>query len=138
MLYTKEIAGTQYSFSFGLGFARKIDAQEQTKDSNGRAQKIGISLAVAGLIDKDPEQYISVMLAGNSFAEGPRLSRETLEGWMDDDGFDFFAECEELLDFFRRSNFIKAKAAAIDEYMEHQQKVNAAVREAEIKSAGEV
>lgn len=137
MFYTKEISGTVYSFSFGLGFARKIDAQEQTKDANGRMQKMGITYALAGLVDKDPDQFINIMLIGNSFAESPRLTRETIEEWMDSDGFDFFAECEELLDFLRTSNFTRAKAAALDAYAERQKELDAAAHAAAIKNAGE-
>ena len=99
-MYTKEINGKLYDFNFGLGFVREIDRRETIQDNNTKTQNVGLSYAIAGLVDGDFEKYIDCMLAGNKFSNGEKLTRPEIENWMESDDFDFEKECEDLLNFF--------------------------------------
>ena len=126
-MYTKEINGKLYDFNFGLGFVREIDRRETIQDNNKKTQNVGLSYAIAGLVDGDFEKYIDCMLAGNKFSNGEKLTRPEIENWMESDDFDFEKECTDLLDFFGKCNFTKKKtesvvkeAERIREYQEAQ------------------
>ena len=87
-MYTKEINGKLCEFNFGLGFVREIDKSVLVEGDDKRKHKMGLTYAIAGLMDCDYEKLIDCLLIGSKFAPGDTLSRQEIEDWMDSEEFD--------------------------------------------------
>ena len=127
-MYTREIDGKIRNFKFGIGFVRDIDKTKTVKGENGEQQKMGLTYAIAGLIDQDFEKLIDCLMYGNKYGgDTDTLSRAQIEAWLDSDETTLERECNDLLDFFENANFTKKKALEMKEAVaksEQLQKAN--------------
>lgn len=109
-MYTREIDGKIRNFKFGIGFVRDIDKTKMTKGDDGEQHKMGLTYAIAGLIDQDFEKLIDCLMYGNKYGgDSEKLSRAQIETWLDSDETTLERECNDLLDFFENANFTKKK-----------------------------
>ena len=110
-MYTREINGKLCEFNFGLGFVREIDKSVLVDGDDKRKHKMGLTYAIAGLMDCDFEKLLDCFVIGSKYAPGEALSRSDIESWMDTEDFDLEKECGDMLDFFEKCSFTKKKTA---------------------------
>ena len=110
-MYTREINGKLCEFNFGLGFVREIDKSVLVDGDDKRKHKMGLTYAIAGLMDCDFEKLLDCLAIGSKYARGEALSRSDIESWMDTEDFDLVKECGDMLDFFEKCSFTKKKTA---------------------------
>lgn len=110
-MYTREINGKLCEFNFGLGFVREIDKSVLVDGDDKRKHKMGLTYAIAGLMDCDFEKLLDCLVIGSKYAPGEALSRSDIESWMDTEDFDLVKECGDMLDFFEKCSFTKKKTA---------------------------
>lgn len=108
-----------YQFRFGLGFVRAIDKKEQVKGEDGNMHDAGLQYAVAALIDEDPVKLVDILELANK-TENPRVTRDLLDSYIEDDSTDLEALFKELLDFFENANATKKKTRYVKELVENE------------------
>lgn len=124
-MFELTIKDTVYGFRFGLGFVREIEKSRKEKDENGNLQDVGLAYAVASLIDENPVEVVKILDIANK-TEKPRVTRELLDSYIEDESTDLEALCAEILDFFKRANSTKKKTLAVIELIEKEQAKRAA------------
>lgn len=134
-MYTKEINGKLCEFNFGLGFVREIDKSVLIEGDDKRKHKMGLTYAIAGLMDCDYEKLIDCLVIGSKFAPGETLSRADIEAWMDSEEFDLEKECEELLDFFGKCSFTKKKTEDLTLAVSRDKEIKEAQYQAQLAAA---
>lgn len=95
-----------YSFSFGVGFVRKINPRA-TEVVNGRKIDVGVHYAVAAAYERDVVALIDVLFVANEMTEGNKVTKKLLDYYFDEECDDLDALCEEILDFFEHTNATK-------------------------------
>lgn len=112
------INGTVYQFKFGIGFVREINKRivKNVEGTNAK-QELGLQYAVAGLIDEDAVALVDVLELANR-GEKPRVSKDVLDSYVDDESTDISALCKEVLDFLSKSNASKKTTEAVMEMVE--------------------
>lgn len=108
-----------YQFNFGMGFLREINKVVKTpvEGVKGLEQHVGLRYKVGGLMDGDPEALVEVLEIANK-GQSPRVTRELLDAYIDDDETDIDALFVEVLDFLSRSNATKKTVAQMQELAE--------------------
>ena len=106
------IKGTVYQFNFGMGFMRGINKLVGTPvDGLPDVKKnIGLQYYIAGVIDGDVEALVDVLDMANRNNE-PRVTRDLLDSYVDDEKTDIDALFDTVLDFLKRTNATKKVAA---------------------------
>lgn len=125
-MYSKEIDGKMYDFKFGIGFVRDIDKTKTVKADDGSVQKLGLTYAIAGLMDGDFEKLIDCLMYGNKYSDGEKLDRRQIEEWLESDDVSLEQECRDLLDFFESANFTSRKTRDLREAMEKNRELQEA------------
>lgn len=111
-----------YQFKFGMGFMREINkAVTKPIDGTNKQQEMGLQYAVAGLIDEDPAELVEVLLIANK-TEKNRVSRNTLDAYIENEETDVPALCAEVLDFLSKANATKKIAVAVQEAVENEKR----------------
>lgn len=107
-----------YQFKFGIGFVRDIN-KRVTKDIEGTSakQELGLQYAIAGIIDEDAVALVDVLDMANK-TEKPRVTRQKLESYIEDEDTDIEALCKEIMDFLSKANATKKVAKALVEMVE--------------------
>lgn len=113
------IKDTVYQFRFGLGFVRAIEKRKQTKGEDGNMYDTGLQFAVASIIDEDPVELVEILDIANR-TEKPRVSRDLLDFYIEDENTNLEELCKEILDFFERSNATKKKTQYVKELVENE------------------
>lgn len=134
-MYTKEINGKLCEFNFGIGFVREIDKQKLVDGDDKQKHKMGLTYAIAGLMDCDFEKLIDCFVIGSKYAPGEELSRKEIEEWMDSEEFDLEKECGDLLDFFRKCNFTKKKTEELDQAVSRDKELREAQYQGRLAAA---
>lgn len=117
-MFELTINGVVYQFKFGIGFVREINKKVvKTVEGTNAAQELGLQYAVAGLIDEDPVALVDVLDIANK-GERPRVTRDALDGFIDDENTDIAAVCREVLDFLSKSNASKKTTEAVVQMVE--------------------
>ena len=116
-MFEINIKGTEYQFRFGLGFVREIDKTAKMKDETGQEHNAGLQYAVAALMDEDMIKVVDILDIANK-TEKPRVTRNALDEYIEDENTDTSRLCEEILDFFKRGNATKKKTEAVIEIVE--------------------
>lgn len=119
-MFEIEINGIVYSFKFGLGFARAINKTRQMTAENGEKVDAGLNYAVANIIDENLMELVDILLIANK-TEKVKVSRETLETYLEDNDTDVDKLFKDLLDFFETNNSTKKAVATIRKMMEEQE-----------------
>lgn len=108
-----------YSFSFGVGFVRKISPRE-TEVVNGRKVEVGVQYAIAAAIDRDVLALIDVLLIANEMTDGEKVTKKLLDFYFDEECTDLDALCDEILDFFEHTNATKKAYKNVQELLAAQ------------------
>jgi len=117
-----EIKGKVYQFNFGMGFLREINKTVNAPMNGLNAKKnMGLKYMVAGLMDGEPDTLVEVLEAANK-GQSPRVTRDLLDTYIDDENTDLDALFAEVLDFLKRTNATKKAVADLEKMMEDQAK----------------
>lgn len=108
-----------YSFNFGIGFVRKINARN-TQTVNGIKKDVGLQFAIAAVMDRELLEVIDILLVANESADGEKVTKKQLDAYIDDESTDVNALCDEILDFFEHSNATKQTLANVQAMIEAQ------------------
>lgn len=108
-----------YSFSFGVGFVRKISPRE-TEVVNGRKVEVGVQYAIAAAIDRDVLALVDVLLIANEMTDGEKVTKKLLDFYFDEECTDLDALCDEILDFFEHTNATKKAYKNVQELLAAQ------------------
>lgn len=109
-----------YSFNFGIGFVRKVNARN-TQTINGIKKDVGLQFAIAAVIDRDLLDVVELLQIANETAEGEKVTKKLLDAYIDDESTDVDALCAEILDFFEHSNAVKPTLVKVKELIAAQQ-----------------
>lgn len=113
-----EIKGKKYQFKFGIGFLHEINKEVQQKvDGFDVKKQLGLKFRVAGIMDHDIDDLMRVLDVAN-MGQDPRLSKEILEEFIEDEDTDLEALFKEVLDFLSRANSTKFTYQAIQKEVE--------------------
>lgn len=117
-MFELTINGVVYQFKFGIGFVREINKRvvKNVEGTNAK-QELGLQYAVAGLIDEDPVALVDVLELANR-GERPRITKDVLDNYMDDESTDIGALCRDVLDFLGKSNASKKTTEAVMQMVE--------------------
>jgi hypothetical protein len=108
-----------YQFNFGMGFMREINKKVGTP-VNGLPdvkKNIGLQYMVAGVIDGDLEALVDVLEVANK-GQNPRVTRDLLDAYIDDENTDIDALLANVIDFLKSANATKKTVAALMEAIE--------------------
>lgn len=108
-----------YQFKFGMGFMREIDGRVKRTNPEAPEVKvnIGLQMAIAGLVDKDPVTLVDVLDIANK-GHTPRVKRFELDDYIDDDDTDIDGIFDEVMDELKKRNATKANTAAVLEELD--------------------
>lgn len=126
------INGEVYQFNFGMGFLREINKRVSVPVDNipDVKRNIGLSYLISGVIDRDPEDLVSILEAANKSLT-PRVTRQLLDNYIDDPETDIDALFEQVIDFLKSANATKKTTLDLLEEVKRQK----AKREAEMEAA---
>ncbi len=126
------INGEVYQFCFGMGFLREINKRVSVPVDKipDVKRNIGLSYLISGVIDRDPEDLVSLLEAANKSLT-PRVTRQLLDSYIDDPETDIDALFEQVIDFLKSANATKKTTLDLLEEVERQK----AKREAEMEAA---
>lgn len=118
-MFELEIKGTIYPFKFGLGFMRETnkEVERPIKEMPGKVESLGLRYKIAELMDGDIETLISTLLLANK-TEEPRISKETLESYIEDENTDIDKLFDGVLEGLKQSNATKKTVAKVMEDLE--------------------
>lgn len=126
------INGEVYQFCFGMGFLREINKRVSVPVDKipDVKRNIGLSYLISGVIDRDPEDLVSLLEAANKSLT-PRVTRQLLDSYIDDPETDIDALFEQVIDFLKSANATKKTTLDLLEEVKRQK----AKREAEMEAA---
>lgn len=115
------INDTVYEFNFGMGFMREINKKVGTPvDGLPDVKKnIGLQYNVAGILDGDVEALVDVLDVANK-GQTPRVTRQLLDLYIDDERTDIDALFDMVIDFLKNANATKKVVNALIEAMKNQ------------------
>lgn len=108
-----------YNFNFGMGFLRDINKTISTPvDGVKNVEKnIGLRYHIAGIIDGDLEALCLILETANK-GFNPRVTKQDLDAFIDDENTDIDELFEKVLDFLKRANATKKTVADLLEAVE--------------------
>ena len=117
------INGTVYEFNFGMGFLREINKSVQTPVDGlkGVDKNIGLQFTVASIIDGDVEALVDALDIANK-GMNPRLTRQTLDAYIDDADTDIDGLFSMVIDFLTKANATKKTVASLQEAIKEASK----------------
>ena len=124
-MFELTINGGVYGFNFGMGFMREMNKRISTNVEGLNVKKnIGLQYAVAGILDGDVETLVDVLdVANKGFA--PRVSRELLDSYIDDENTDIDKLFEDVTDFLKKANATKKTTLMLLEELKKQKQKQA-------------
>lgn len=117
-----EIKNTSYTFKAGFAFLHKVN-KEVTAPVDGfdKKKEIGLPWLVANIIDGDIDFLVKCLLDMN-MNQTPRLTKEDLEEWLEEEVEDIDAVFKVVIDFLLSANVCKkALAQVAQEYKKMQE-----------------
>lgn len=110
-----------YQFNFGMGFMREINKKVGTPvDGLPDVKKnIGLQYNVAGILDGDVEALVDVLDVANK-GQTPRVTRQLLDVYIDDENTDIDALFDTVIDFLKSANATKKVVNNLIEAMKAQ------------------
>ena len=120
-MFNLTINNTEYAFNFGFGFMREIDPKITKKIDgvSGKVQHMGLQYAVAGIIDKDVNDLVTVLVTANKGYE-PRLTTGDIEKYIENSDTDIDALFEDVLGFLKKANCTKNTVANFEKAIAEQ------------------
>lgn len=115
------INGEVYQFNFGMGFLREINKRVSVPVDKipDVKRNIGLSYMISGVIDRDPEDLVSLLEAANKSLT-PRVTRQLLDSYIDDPETDIDALFEQVIDFLKSANATKKTTLDLLEEVKRQ------------------
>lgn len=108
------IKGVPYQFNAGIGFMRDAN-RLQKQAQNGVEKEVGLMSLAGGLVDGDIEDLITVLDLMNKGME-PRITRPTIEAYIEDPDTDIDALFESVIDFLSNANVSKKTMMKMRKY----------------------
>lgn len=118
-MFELTINGEVYSFRFGMGFVRAINGRRKISGENGEKQDAGLQYAVASLMDGNVIDLVDILDLANK-TESPRVKREQLDAYIEDESTDIEQLFADLLDFFAKCNSTKKAVETVTAIVEQQ------------------
>ena len=120
-MFELEINGQVYQFKFGMGFMREINKKLKTpidgvKDAT---QNIGLRMAIASVLDGDVEGLVDLLEVANK-TETPRVTKNLLDEYIDNEDTDIDKLFEDVKDFLSRANATKKTYNALMQMVEEE------------------
>lgn len=114
-----------YNFHFGFGFVKEINKTitADIEGAHGAKREMGLQYHVASLFDGNIESLALILDTANK-GQDPRLTRETLEAYIEDESTDIDGLFEKVLDFLRRANCTRKIAQRVTEEVEKAKERN--------------
>ena len=107
MKFEIEMNGTMYSFNFGMGFLKAINAKASEKVANSNYRvNTGAKYIMAQVMSDDVEALCDVLMIANK-GETPRLTQDELYKFIESEDTDIEAVFAQVLDFFGKANATK-------------------------------
>lgn len=133
-MFELTINNNVYKFVFGMGFLKDLDPTITRKIDGvtGKVEKLGVQYAIAGIIDGNVEDLVTVLDYGNKYAgqsTDERLSRKDIEAYIEDENTDIDRLFEDVLDFLSKANVTKKIVANLLAAVEEQKAKQAAKNE---------
>ena len=100
------INGIVYKFKASIGFVRKVNKNVTQKDELGVEKQVGLTYLVAGLVDGEIEELINALDYLND-GMTPRVTREQIEEYIDNETTDVEKLFEVVIDFLSSANASK-------------------------------
>lgn len=115
-MFELNIKGNTYQFNFGMGFLREVNKRTKAPvDGVPNAEKsVGCRLLIIDLFDGDPEALVEILEAANK-GQDPRVSKATLDAYIDDPDTDIDKLFGDVLDFLEQNNATKKIVQSIKE-----------------------
>lgn len=111
-----------YKFKFGIGFMREMN-KKQEHTENGITKEIGLQLGIAGIIDGDIEDLITILDVANK-TEEPRVTRQLIEEYIENEDTDIDELFTKVLDFLKEANVTKKLTKQLLEMVEAEKAKN--------------
>lgn len=111
-----------YKFKFGIGFMREMN-KKQKQTTNGITKEVGLQMGIAGIIDGDIEDLITILDVSNK-TEEPRVTRELIEAYIEDENTDIDKLFEKVLDFLKEANVTRKLTNQLLEMVEAEKAKN--------------
>lgn len=102
------INGQVYQFNFGMGFLREINKQTNVPIDGvpGVKKDVGFRYALMNLMDGDPEALVNILDVANK-GQNPRVTRNLLDGYIDDENTDIDELTDTVMGFLKSANATK-------------------------------
>lgn len=115
-MFELTISGVVYEFNFGIGFVKDINkmVQKPVDGVPGIKEDMGLTFAIAKIIDGDVVTLINVLDMANK-GKNPRITKELLEQYVDDENTQIDELFDKVMGFFMRSNATKRTIQKITE-----------------------
>ncbi len=125
-MFELTIKGTVYQFKFGMGFMRMLNKElKQPVDGlKDVEQDIGLQYKIACVMEGDIVALVDVLYAANSGFD-PRVSRDKIDEYIDNECEDIEELFTKVLDFLRKANATKKVMQKLDK-ADAEQKAKAA------------
>ena len=113
-MFELTINGQVYEFHFGMGFMREINKRLGAPYDGVPNEKrnVGLRYKIAGVIDGDVEDLVDVLEVANK-GKTPRVTRELLDAYIDDEKTDIDKLFEDVMDFLKKTNATKKTVASV-------------------------
>lgn len=99
--------GQPYTFVFGMGFLKTMNAKATAKVPNSNYSiNVGLKYIMAQVIDHDTEALADVLMTANA-GMTPRLKQKDLYDFLDSEDTDIEAVFDTVIDFFGKANATK-------------------------------
>lgn len=120
-MFELTINGEVYQFKFGMGFMREVDKRiVRTVDgTNGKTKNIGLQYTIAGIIDGEVDTLVDVLDVANK-GFNPRVTRDLLDSYIEDESTDIDELFENVLDFLKKANATKKTTKMLLEAIEKE------------------
>ena len=115
------INGIVYKFKASIGFVRKVNKNVTQKDELGIEKQVGLTYLVAGLVDGEIEELINALDYLND-GMTPRITREQIEEYLDNETTDVEKLFEAVIDFLSSANASKVAIKKMFERVEEAKK----------------
>ena len=122
-MFELEMNGQVYQFNFGMGFLREVNKMTTipVKDIPGKEMNIGMQYAFGELLDGNVETLCDVLYIANK-NQKPRLKKEDIDSYIEDENTDIENTFEQVIDFLKRANATKKITAEVLKMVEEQKK----------------
>lgn len=120
-MFELTIKGEVYSFRFGMGFMRDLNKQVTVpvEGMPGVSKEVGMRYKLAGLFDNDLCDLVEILFVANK-TEKPRVTKEMLDYYIENECEDIEALFKEVTDFLSSANVTRKDMKDLKELAERE------------------